>query len=391
LFREVDRIDIRNDITQNFGDVRTWSFGFNLDNPDVWHEEVGAVIRAKLLADGGHYSGRNARYDWLTLNHFADMSAGSVGVTLSNADCYFFRLGNSTTTALDTATPRLSALAGGQVDGINLGIQNQGGDAQFLQRFAISTHDAFSPVAAMRFALEHQNPLVTGIVTGNAGYPETSYSLLNLSNSNVMLWALKPAEEGIERGVVARLWNLSNSTEPFSLTLPGQTLASAKTLTHIETETGNATVAGGAVTGSLASQQMRTYLLKPGGQAIPTNTPTLAVPTQTPTRTSTQPSPQTPTRTATRTATRTSSGTPSSTRTPTRTPTSTNTTAPGVTATPTSGLFGDVNGDDTVETLDLLLLAKFWEGGDTVADLNFDLETNQRDLMAILDTWHQTR
>src|SRR5581483_7682392 len=59
LVRDKDRIEIRNDITQNFSDVYTWGFGFNLDSPDVWHEEVGAVIRAKLLTQGGHYSPRN--------------------------------------------------------------------------------------------------------------------------------------------------------------------------------------------------------------------------------------------------------------------------------------------------------------------------------------------
>ncbi|MBC8076003.1 MAG: glycoside hydrolase, partial [Chloroflexales bacterium] len=71
LTRGSDRIAIENVITQNFSDVRSWSFAFNLDAPDVWHEEVGAVIRARLLPQGGHYAARNARYDWLTLNHFA--------------------------------------------------------------------------------------------------------------------------------------------------------------------------------------------------------------------------------------------------------------------------------------------------------------------------------
>src|SRR5262249_1421329 len=149
FIRNSRRIDIRNDIGQLFGDVKTWSFGFNFDHPDVWHEEVGAVIRAKLLTDGGHYSPRNARYDWLTLNHFADMSDGNVGITLSNADCYYMQLGASTPTTLDTTTPQISALIGGQVDGFGLGIQNQGGDLQFKQRFSLQTHDAYDPATAM--------------------------------------------------------------------------------------------------------------------------------------------------------------------------------------------------------------------------------------------------
>ncbi len=166
LIRDSRRIEIDNAITQNFGGVRTWSFAFNLAQPDVWHEEVGAVIRAKLLAQGGHYSPRNARYDWLTLNHFADMGESEAGVILANADCCFMQLGHSTVTQLDTATPLISVLLGGQVDGPKLGIPDQGGDRYFRQRFALQTRGRFDPVEAMRFALEHQNPLVAGLVTG---------------------------------------------------------------------------------------------------------------------------------------------------------------------------------------------------------------------------------
>ena len=81
LLRNSRRIDIRNEITQNFhstgDDPPRWAFSFDLDSPDIWHEEVGAVIRHKLLADGGHYAPDHARYDWQTLNHFADIEPGA--------------------------------------------------------------------------------------------------------------------------------------------------------------------------------------------------------------------------------------------------------------------------------------------------------------------------
>ncbi len=77
LFRDVDRVDIQNEITQNFSDVTTWDFNFNLSNPVLRHEEVGAVITAKYKSEGGQYSDRNARYDWLTLNHFANFYDGN--------------------------------------------------------------------------------------------------------------------------------------------------------------------------------------------------------------------------------------------------------------------------------------------------------------------------
>ena len=279
LTRYSRRIDIRNDINQNFNTTHTWGFGFDLDKPDVWHEEVGAVIRAKLSTQGGDYSPRNARYDWLTLNHFADINSGSSaeGVTISNADCYFMKLGASTPSVLDVDTPQISALVGGQVDGTGLGIRNQGNDTHFLQRFALQTHDDYDQVAAMRFALEHQNQLITGVITGGDLYPETSYSLLTVSDPKVLLWALKPADDGIEKGIVTRLWNLSPTLISISITSPAGEILSAKSITHIETPLEDATVIGGELVDELAGQQLKTFSLNAEIETnLPDNSPPIA-------------------------------------------------------------------------------------------------------------------
>lgn len=285
LIRNSPRVEFRNNITENFGDVRTWSYSFELNQPDVWHEEVGAIIRAKLLANGGHYSPRNARYDWLTINHFADMtdSANTVGVTLSNADLYFMKLGNSTPNTLDTAAPQINVLAGGQVDGPSLGILNQDGDSQFLQRFALTTHGAFNRVEAMRFALEHQNPFAVGAVTGanvpsarrqnlqanELGYNENSLSFLTLSDPNVLLWSLKPAEDGINQGAAARVWNLASTGRNYTLSL-SRDINAARRVTHIETDVAAATVANGDLTAAINQQQIQTHLLKLNFPVAPT-------------------------------------------------------------------------------------------------------------------------
>lgn len=264
FIRDTNRIEIRNDITQNFGNVQTWGYSFDINSPDVWHEEVGAVIRAKLLADGGHYSPRNARYDWLTMNHFADMTGGGVGITLSNADAYYMNLGNSTNLTLDTNTPQFNVLAGGQVDGSGLGILNQGGDSQFMQRFALQTHGAFNQTTAMKFSLEHQNPFVTAEVTGtnSPSYDESSYSFLTISDTDVLLWALKPAEDGISQGVVTRVWNQANSARNYTLSLAPDILT-ARRITHIETDIANASISGGNLVASLNANQIQTHRLQP--------------------------------------------------------------------------------------------------------------------------------
>jgi len=261
LIRNSNRVVIQNDINQNFTNAPTWGFGFELNNPNTWHEEVGAVIRAKLTTQGGHYSPRpqNSRYDWLTLNHFVDVNDGTVGVTLSNADCYFMKLGNSTISSLDTTTPQISVLAGGKVVNGSNGLPNQGSATHFLQRFALQTHDAYNAADSIKFALEHQNPFMVGGVAGGTAYPETNYSLVSINNPNVLLWALKPADDGLSAGYVTRLWNLSQSQQAFSLALAGSKIIEAKTVTHIETPIGNAPTLNGELTGILSPHQMKTF------------------------------------------------------------------------------------------------------------------------------------
>lgn len=261
LFRDLDRVQIDNTITQNFSAEQRWGFHFNLSSPDVWHEEVGAVIRAKLLANNGHYSPRNARYDWLTLNHFVDMSGtGGAGVTLSNPDLYFMKLGNSGVSTLDTSTASLTVLAGGQVDGAAYGIASQNGETIFSQRFALRGHGGYQQVQAMRFALEHQNPLTTATIDGRAAVlPADSFSLISVSDPDVLLWALKPADDGPQNNLVFRLWNQKNADVNLAVSLPAGTISSAKSLTHIETELGSLSASAGTLPVSVKTQQMKTF------------------------------------------------------------------------------------------------------------------------------------
>lgn len=272
LYRDLDRIGIANEIRQNFSDVLTWSFGFNLDEPEVWHEEVGAILQARLTTGGGHYSPVHSRLDWLTLNHFASMSGtGGAGVTLSNADLAFMKLGASEVvngvSRLDTSTPRISVLAGGQVDGPRLGVPAQGGDTRFLQRFALRTHTRFVAAGEMKFALEHQNPLRTGMVNGGGSLPEKSFSLLRMSGDDIVLWALKPAEEGIGAGVIARVWNLASERRDFALSLESG-IVGAQRVTHLETDLGGAAgVEGGTLTGTLEPMQVATYRIEVAARA----------------------------------------------------------------------------------------------------------------------------
>jgi len=111
----------------------------------------------------------------------------------------------------------------------------------------------------MRFALEHQNPLATGIVTGGTSYPESSYSFLAISDPNVLLWALKPAEDGMDQGIVVRLWNLAAQPANGTLALAVGPIAQGWHTTHLETPIEEATVVDGELVISLGAHQIKTW------------------------------------------------------------------------------------------------------------------------------------
>jgi alpha-mannosidase len=283
LFRDSYRVEIQNEIIQNFNDTHTWGFGFNLQNHSIWHEEVGAVILAKLTTNGGHYSPRNARYDWLTINHFADIGDQNFGIVLSNWDCYFMKIGESYDSTvgdglLDTTIPSISVMVGGREGGekrANTGIKNQGGDNYFLQRFALSTRRSFNPPESMKFSLAHQNPLVAGWISGGSDYPENTYSFISISNPKVILWALKPADDGIQNGAIARFWNLSQNQESFALNLSSGPLTSIVQTTHLETPIENLPPQNGVLVDNLNPQQLKTYALST--DVFPKSVPELSV------------------------------------------------------------------------------------------------------------------
>jgi alpha-mannosidase len=268
LFANSPRILLEDSIQANFKDVKTWDFAFNLKNQTTRHEEVGAILTAKSEKRGGHYSSQQARLDWQTFNHFADMSEANYGVTLSNQDCSFFKLGESKVDSLHENSSELHALAGGQVDkkledkGM-MGIFNQNGQKTFFYNFALTTHKAFDATEAMKFSLEHQNPLVADWITGTDEKQPNTFSLLTVNNPKILLWAVKPAEEGIENGIIARYWNMNNfEIKPtFKLNVP---IKKAWQTTHIETNEEDLPIQKNGVVLQMNQNQIKTmrFVLK---------------------------------------------------------------------------------------------------------------------------------
>ena len=266
LFASVPRIEIEDSIQQNFADVNTWAFSFDLKNQTTSHEELGAILKVKKESRGGHYADDNARYDWQTFNHFVNLSEPNYGITLSNVDCSFFKLGNSTVDSLWESSAQIHALAGGNVDrkledkGI-LGILNQNGQKDFQYQFAITTNQTpFNASNAMKFSLAHQNPLLASTVTGAVKLNSaTSFSLLNSSNPAVILWSVKPAEE-TGNGLIARFWNMENSPVKPTLSFASPIVNAWKT-SHIETNEKMLKPLQGKLGLNFGANQINTYRL----------------------------------------------------------------------------------------------------------------------------------
>jgi alpha-mannosidase len=278
LYKDIARLDIDNQIKEAFEDsVLTWSYSFNAPaSPEIWHEENGAVIKAKLTINGGHYATKNARYDWSTLNHFASVNENTgYGISLSNQDCFFAKMGNSTVTALDESTTQLNVLAGGKIGG--LGFDKQGNEPITSQRFAITTHTFYNAVDDMKKALEHQNALVCDSAYEKVNFLlPNEYSFIKTNNSNALIWTVKPAEETpgnsiSQSGTIARVWNLSNADVSTTLEFR-EVINEAKRTTHVETDMNSITPVSGnqrQIPIELGHDEMKTYRAKMTVFALP--------------------------------------------------------------------------------------------------------------------------
>ncbi len=273
VFANSPRIEIEDSIRANFWNLRKWDFSFNLDEPTTHHEELGAILTAKKETRGGDYAAQNARYDWQTFNHFADLSEKHYGITVSNIDCSFFTLGHSTPDSLWETSSMISGLAGGQTDPytglsknvkdtVMMGIYRQNGNQYFRYSFALTSHrSGFDPVREMKFALEHQNPLVAAEIIGKKEIASPGkFSLLGVSDPSIILWSIKPSEEGIKNGLIARLWNFGSRISTSNLSL-SQPISQAWLTSHIETNEQRIKPVAGLLPVSLGAYCMNTYHL----------------------------------------------------------------------------------------------------------------------------------
>lgn len=262
LVKDVDRVEIDDEILQSYASASHYGFAVGMSAPQIRFEEVGAIARPGLAAQGGDFLA-GARADYMTLNHFASFTDAGYTITLSSWDAMAMRVGNSTPSSFDLPTSSISVLATGNPS--NAEFTDQGGDAYFRNRFALrGATGAYSGPEAMRMSLAHQTPLRAIALQPNqdGGLTATTGSLLSVSDPNVVVTAFKPAEEA-GRGMVVRLWELAGTPSSFTIDAGALAPTAAWETTLIETDVASVPVASGQISATIGANQMKTYRFLP--------------------------------------------------------------------------------------------------------------------------------
>jgi len=89
-------------------------------------------------------------------------------------------------------------------------------------------------------------------------FPPKSYSFLTINDPNVLLWSLKPAEDGPDKGFIARVWNFAQRDSDLKISFNGKA-TSAHRATHVETDIEEAKVVNGDLLGSIGHHQISTF------------------------------------------------------------------------------------------------------------------------------------
>ena len=80
---------------------------------------------------------------------------------------------------------------------------------------------------------------------------------MNISDPNTLLWALKPAEEGMDtNGAIVRVWNLANTPANTDFIF-NDDITDAKNITHIETDISDASFSNKTVSTTIGKNQIK--------------------------------------------------------------------------------------------------------------------------------------
>jgi len=233
LYSDLKRIDLANRVLKDSTPTMEvyFAFPFRMDDPDFRFEGSNSVI--KPLRD--QFPGSNSNY--YSVQHWADVSDGKTGITLSPIDshlvefgglwpCYVSQAHHGATApgfGADFVKPEDITKGHMYSFAINSNFRTnfqatQQGDMLF--RYSITTHKGDWIKGKPRdFGWSVGNPLVAVPVDGeNEGALPGSASFCQVDKSNVLLLTLKEAEDG--DGIIIRLIETEGSSVDVMVTLP---------------------------------------------------------------------------------------------------------------------------------------------------------------------------
>ena len=258
LYAGIGRIDIDNEITEHQTGYHSYTYHAGLAGAQIRFEEIGAIARPGLVADGGDFL-PGTRASRMTLNHFVDFSVGDYNLVLSNRDAFAMRINDSSNSSFDLTGDEIEAVVMEQATGA--GSSDQGGDDLFVNRFAlIGLATPYDGAAAMRASLSHQNPLHVVALPRNQAGPlaDPIAGLLSVSSDQVVVTAFKPAEDA-NAGFIVRAWELDDTPIIFSIDASEMGADRAWRTNLVETDLQPAMLADGVISASATANEIVTY------------------------------------------------------------------------------------------------------------------------------------
>lgn len=240
LYDKIKRIDIRNRLLKDSTPAMEiyFAFPFLMENPRFRFEGSNSVIEP--LVD--QFPGSNS--DYYTMQHWADVSDGEIGVTFSSIEAHLVEFGGLWPGYVSQAhhgfTPpyfeheflKPGELTKGYIysyvidSNFRTNFQpTQQGDMLF--RYSITTHRGDWKEGIPRdFGWAISNPLIPVRVDGKqAGTMPKSISFCQVDKPNVLLLTLKKAED--EDGIIIRLIETEGEDTSVTVTLPLLTIEKA--------------------------------------------------------------------------------------------------------------------------------------------------------------------
>lgn len=237
LYDKIKRIDIANRVLRDSTPLLEiyFAFPFLMDNPHFQFEGSNSVIEP--LKD--QFPGSNS--DYYTMQHWADVSDGKVGITLSSIEAPIIEFGGLWSGYVSQAhhgvTPpgfghefkKPGEFVKGYIysyvmnNNFRTNFENiQVADVLFL--YSLTTHKGdWREGRAHNFGWAFQNPLIPICINGKKkGTLSTSSSFCQIDQPNVLLLALKQAED--EGGLIVRLMETEGKDTTVTVRLPFLTI-----------------------------------------------------------------------------------------------------------------------------------------------------------------------